>query len=250
MKVLRLISYIIILALAVTMFSSCGIIKTLMNKDESESESETETTPAVTETSPPETTTAAPVIEDPIVVTQAPETEAPVTTGGQGQSFSASGTIKSESSQLLKLNIEWRAYQTEESEYADVELDIYLECYAISVGGRTNSTVTVDGEKTEFKTDTIANEENSRTSIKLHTEKRQVYNPAGSDIKSVDAAASYYFGGSYGGEAIGWLETSGTIHLVDDGTPIPDVVTNIEDVERDPLAPELPEDPFVPVEGE
>ena len=271
MKLLKLISCLIILALLGALFSSCGIIKTLTNKDDPETESETETTPFVTDPIIPETTTAAPVIDDPVVVTQEPETEPPSL---GGQSFSASGTINSESNQLLKLNIEWLAYQSEESEYADVELNIYLECYAITVGGRTNSTVTVDGEKTEFRTDRLTNEENSRTSIKLHTEKRQIHNPTSGEIKSVDVAASFYFGGSYGGEAIGWLETAGTIQFVDDGTPIPDPSSEPEitdetievgevgedadnqeiageDIERDPLAPELPEDPFVPpVEGE
>jgi hypothetical protein len=283
-RMIRLIAYMIIITLLGVMFNSCGMITSLFNKDDAESETESDTTTAETEPYIPETTTIEPFVDEPVEITQAPEPEPPV----GGQSFSASGTIKSESNQLLKLNIEWLAYQEAGSEYAELELNIFLDCYAISVGGRSNCTVTVDGETTEFKTDRITNENNSLTSLKLHTEKRQVHNPSGDEIKSVDVGTSYYFGGSYGGEAIGWIETNGTIHFVDDGTPIPDpsetepeeteseetepeetelvneealtddVPTeettptteeiSTEEIEPDPLAPELPEDPFENVE--
>jgi len=240
----KLTIYIIISMLLVLMMNSCGIFTSLFNKNDNETETESETIPVNTEPVTVETTTPAPQlpIDPPVIVTQAPEPEPPV----GGNAFSASGTINSESNQLLKLHIDWVAYQTADSEYADVKLSIFLECYAITVGARTSSTLTVNGEKKEFPTARISNENNSLTVLELYTEWITVHNPAGSEIKSADIEAAFYFGGSYGGESIGWIETKGVINFVDDGSPMPEPrpeteaeTTTVEEVMEEPADEEI-----------
>ena len=238
----QLTVYIILSMLLISMLNSCGIIKSFVNKDDPESETESDIVSVDTEPVIVETTTEPPIAEPPIIVTQQPEIAPPV----GGNAFAASGTINSESNQLLKLHIDWVAYQTEDSEYANVELSIFLECYAITVGARTNSTLTVNGEKKEFPTDRISNENNSLTVIELYSETIQVHNPAGNDAKSVEVEAGFYFGGSYGGESIGWIETKGVINFVDDGSPIPEPrpeteaeTTTVEEVIEEPADEEI-----------
>ena len=285
----RLTVCIILSVLLISMLNSCGIFKSLVNKDDTESETESDTVAADTEPVIAETTTEPPIIVPPTIVTQPPEIAPPV----GGNAFAASGTINSESNQLLKLHIDWVAYQTADEEYANVELSIFLECYAITVGARTNSTLTVNGEKKEFPTDRITNENNSLTVIELYSETIQVHNPAGNDAKSVEVEAGFYFGGSYGGESIGWIEAKGVVNFVDDGSPVPEpkpeteaeVVETTTAVEEEQvidenisdeippeettvevviipdeevpfenadgeLEPSLPEDPFAPIEEE
>lgn len=226
----------IILLFLVVFLNSCGLIEALTrNNDDTESESDTiDTLPDIVVT--PDTTVEQALSEPEVIITE-PEEE----TNPEGQSLYASGTIKSDSNQLIKLNIGWEANQSPDNEFADVIITVYLNCYAITVGARTNSKLIIDGEEIEFSTDKITNDTNSMTSIELYTVTKQIHNPFGEEIKSVDISASFYFGGSYGGESIGWLETSGKIALIDDGISFAD---KEDDLDRHPLAPELPDNPF------
>lgn len=243
-KILRIGISFMILGVIVLCSNSCGLF-TSENPDEYEYDPESfETEPNVAVINNEDI-----IVTEPITVTQEPEPEIEPPVTPLGNVFSASGTIKSDTNKLLKLHIEWKASQTADNEYVDLDITVYLNCYAITVGARTNSTLTVNGEKVEFSTPMIINENNSMTSIELYKKNMQIHNPAREEINSIDIEATYYFGGSYGGEAIGWIEVSGTAILFDDGSPISEnKINETSETVKNPLAPELPNDPFKPVE--
>lgn len=228
--------YTIISLLLILFLNSCGLIESL-TRDNDDTETESDTIINLPDTVITPDTTIEQTLPEPEEVITEPEEE----TNSVGQTLHASGIIKSDSNQLMKINIGWEATQSPENEYAEIVITVYLNCYAITVGARTNSKLVIDGEEIEFSTDRITNDTNSMTSIELYTTTKQIHNPFSDEIKSVDISASYYFGGSYGGESIGWLETSGKITLIDDGIPITD---RDDESERHPLAPELPDNPF------
>ncbi|MCL2517263.1 MAG: hypothetical protein FWF15_01745 [Oscillospiraceae bacterium] len=160
-----------------------------------------------------------------------------------GKDLSVSGTILSDSRNLIKLHIEWNVTQSIEDEYAVINTDVFIDCYGIKISSRSDCKFTINGNEIIFAASAIDHDVNSFSSILIYSNTSEVYSPA--DIMStVDIAASYYFGGTYGGYSIGWLEVSGSIVL--------DQAANENYVENyvkqiDPLAPELPENPFKPI---
>jgi hypothetical protein len=178
------------------------------------------------------------IITDPPDEITVTDTVPPVT-----NALSISGKIESTSNQLLKLHIEWTATQGESDTQATVTCAVYFNTYAIICGSRNNSKITFNGEETVFATDPIMIESNSLSTIKLYEKSYEVDNSA-DNPSVIDVSSSFYFGGTYGGVSIGWIEVAGSITLSDNGTNtmIPAVTDPVNQYQ-----PEEPEEPFIPI---
>lgn len=157
-----------------------------------------------------------------------------------GNDINISGTIKSSDNTLIKLHIAWEAVQVKENQFADLKLTVFVDCYSIVISPRNNCVLIIDGEEIEFSSPKLENNKDNLSSLEIYSTKKQILNAA-DNASTVNVTAKFYFGGTYGGIAINWLEVSGEIVLFGESE------NNADNIEANPLIPELPDDYFEPI---
>ena len=107
----------------------------------------------------------------------------------------------------------WSASQSVTGNYSDVTLNVYLKYYTLSVGSRSDSTVSINGVSETYTAPAISDSAAGydTTLIKTYT----VRVAHGSDGKKTGVAlsASWRFSGTYSGTSIGTITASTTIDL-------------------------------------
>ena len=220
---------------AVTTTDKAADIKTSTSSDESapatttEKPAETETSTGIDESKPAtETATEAPKTDKPITdapVTDAPVTDAPVTepvTVTEPQTTESakepvvpvvrepesSGSFYSTNEQKIKLFVEWNSVRSESGDSADLNVKVYIECYSLEVGARTDNKITVNGKSYSFETPKTDEHFSSPTKVLLADKTVSVDLTDGNTV-SLDV--SWNFKGSYSGVEIDYIEASDVI---------------------------------------
>lgn len=218
----------VLLICAVMILSSCSFLKSGHDDDEISVISSSDggfTAPISANTEYQDTKTDEPSVSDPVTI-EPPQLTEPIEIG---KNLSVSGIIDPNKDELLKLHIEWSAVQTSDTATAKLTVAVYLDSYAIYVSGRKNCKLIINGESAEFSTELISYEGNSRNSVEIFRKEVEILNPADRPV-IVDVSAAYYFGGTYGGEAVNWIESSGSILLEQEAGTV-----------NNPLIPDLPD---------
>jgi hypothetical protein len=107
----------------------------------------------------------------------------------------------------------WSAKQSVTGNYSDVTLNVYLKYYTISVGSRSDSTVSINGVSETYTAAAISDTsaDYDLTLLKTYTV-RVAHNTNGTKT-GVALSASWRFSGTYGGTSIGTITASTTIDL-------------------------------------
>lgn len=107
----------------------------------------------------------------------------------------------------------WSASQSVTGNYSDVTLNVYLKYYTISVGARSDSTISINGTSETYTAPAI-NDYTSGTKTKLlKTKTVRVTHNANGTKTGVPLSASWRFSGTYSGVSIGTITASATIDL-------------------------------------
>lgn len=107
----------------------------------------------------------------------------------------------------------WSATQSVTGNYSDVTLNVYLKYYTISVGSRSDSTVSINGVSETYTAAAISDTsaDYDLTLLKTYTV-RVAHNTNGTKT-GVALSASWRFSGTYSGTSIGTITASTTIDL-------------------------------------
>lgn len=107
----------------------------------------------------------------------------------------------------------WSAAQSVTGNYSDVTLNVYLKYYTISVGSRSDSTVSINGVSETYTAAAISDTsaDYDLTLLKTYTV-RVAHNTNGTKT-GVALSASWRFSGTYSGTSIGTITASTTIDL-------------------------------------
>lgn len=107
----------------------------------------------------------------------------------------------------------WSASQSVTGNYSDVTLNVYLKYYTISVGSRSDSTVSINGVSETYTAAAISDTsaDYDLTLLKTYTV-RVAHNSDGTKT-GVALSASWRFSGTYSGTSIGTITASTTIDL-------------------------------------
>lgn len=107
----------------------------------------------------------------------------------------------------------WSASQSVTGNYSDVTLNVYLKYYTISVGSRSDSTVSINGVSETYTAAAISDTsaDYDLTLLKTYTV-RVAHNTNGTKT-GVALSASWRFSGTYSGTSIGTITASTTIDL-------------------------------------
>lgn len=133
--------------------------------------------------------------------------------------FKDGGSFKTDSGSYLNLRIDWAVEQSDATETADVTAKVYLDCYSIFVGARTNNTVSINGSKKIFETPAMQYEDNTFHSILLTEYTTTVQHISGIATECV-IKADWTFNGIYGGKEIGVLEVEKTLVITDNDVTV------------------------------
>ncbi|MBO5039571.1 MAG: DUF2909 domain-containing protein [Clostridia bacterium] len=158
------------------------------------------TTPGTTTT--PDVTTTPEVTTDPDVTTGPDEIDPPVTP----DKLLIEKSFKSDTGVALNLRADVTAYEQNGKAYLTVEL--YLEHYSISLKGRYDNVLTVDGEEYKFSTDAIKQEENQKGQTLLYTKTIEVES---GDTVSVEAVFNSKV--TYSGVKLDTIELADTVNI-------------------------------------
>ena len=122
----------------------------------------------------------------------------------------SSGSFYSTNDQKIKLFVEWNSVRSESGDSADLNVKVYIVCYSIQVGSRTDNKITVNGKSYSFSTPKINEQFGSQSKILIADETVSVDL---SDGNTVSLGASWNFKGSYSGVQIDYLEASDVIAI-------------------------------------
>ena len=124
-----------------------------------------------------------------------------------------SGTFEKYPVNGFGLYCTWSASQSVTGNYSDVTLNVYLKYYTISVGARSDSTISINGTSETYTAPAI-NDYTSGTKTKLlKTKTVRVTHNANGTKTGVPLSASWRFSGTYSGVSIGTITASATIDL-------------------------------------
>ena len=124
-----------------------------------------------------------------------------------------SGTFEKYPVNGFGLYCTWSATQSVTGNYSDVTLNVYLKYYTISVGARSDSTISINGTSETYTAPAI-NDYTSGTKTKLlKTKTVRVTHNANGTKTGVPLSASWRFSGTYSGVSIGTITASATIDL-------------------------------------
>lgn len=111
------------------------------------------------------------------------------------------------------LYCEWTGTQSISGNYTDVTMKVYINYYTLSVGSRSDSTVSINGTSETYTASAISD----MSSTSYHKKLIKTYTvrvPHNSDgTKSCALSASWRFSGTYSGVSIGTITASTTVTL-------------------------------------
>lgn len=111
------------------------------------------------------------------------------------------------------LYCEWAGTQSISGNYTDVTMKVYINYYTLSVGSRSDSTVSINGTSETYTASAISD----MSSTSYHKKLIKTYTvrvPHNSDgTKSCALSASWRFSGTYSGVSIGTITASTTVTL-------------------------------------
>lgn len=124
-----------------------------------------------------------------------------------------SGSFYNYPTSSFGLYCEWSGTQSISGNYTDVTLKVYINYYTLSVGSRSDSTVSINGTSETYTADAISD----MSSTSWHKKLIKTYTvrvPHNSDgTKSCSLSASWRFSGTYSGVSIGTITASTTVTL-------------------------------------
>lgn len=107
----------------------------------------------------------------------------------------------------------WSATQSFIGNYSDVTLNVYLKYYSISVGPRSDSTVSIEGYGEMYTTPAISESSTSAHTTLLKTYTARIYHNTDGTKNGVFLSASWRFGGTYSGVYVGTITASVSVNL-------------------------------------
>lgn len=107
----------------------------------------------------------------------------------------------------------WSASQSVTGNYSDVTLNVYLKYYTLSVGSRSDSTVSINGVSETYTAPAISDSVAGYDTTLLKTYTVRVAHNSNGTKTGVALSASWRFSGTYSGTSIGTITASTTIDL-------------------------------------
>ncbi len=107
----------------------------------------------------------------------------------------------------------WSATQSITGNYSDVTLNVYLKYYTISVGARSDSTVSINGVSETYTAAAINDSVAGYDTTLLKTYTVRVAHNSDGTKTGVALSASWRFSGTYSGVSIGTITASTTVDL-------------------------------------
>lgn len=107
----------------------------------------------------------------------------------------------------------WSATQSVTGNYSDVTLNVYLKYYTLSVGSRSDSTVSINGVSETYTAQAISDTSADYDLTLLKTYTVRVYHNSNGTKTGVPLSAYWRFSGTYSGTSITSITASTTIDL-------------------------------------
>lgn len=107
----------------------------------------------------------------------------------------------------------WSATQSITGNYSDVTLNVYLKYYTLSVGSRSDSTVSINGVSETYTAAAISDSTAGYDTTLLKTYTVRVAHDTDGTKTGVALSASWRFSGTYSGVSIGTITASTTVDL-------------------------------------
>lgn len=107
----------------------------------------------------------------------------------------------------------WSASQSVTGNYSDVTLNVYLKYYTLSVGSRSDSTVSINGVSETYTAPAISDSVSGYDTTLLKTYTVRVAHNSNGTKTGVALSASWRFSGTYSGTSIGTITASTTVDL-------------------------------------
>lgn len=125
-----------------------------------------------------------------------------------------SGSFSNYPTGKFGLYCEWSGSQSVTGNYTNITLKVYLQFYTISVGARSDSTISINGTS-ETYTAAAINDMSSTSwhKVLLKSKTVTVYHNSDGTKNGVALSASWRFSGSYSGVSIGTITASTTVNL-------------------------------------
>lgn len=125
-----------------------------------------------------------------------------------------SGSFSNYPTGKFGLYCEWTGSQSITGNYTNITLKVYLQFYTISVGSRSDSTISINGTS-ETYTAAAINDMSSTSwhKVLLKSKTVTVYHNSDGTKNGVALSASWRFSGTYSGVSIGTITASTTVNL-------------------------------------
>ena len=132
-----------------------------------------------------------------------------------------SGTFQNYPVSSFGLYCEWSGTQSVAGNYTDITLKVYLSYYSLSVGARSDSTISINGTSETYTAPAISDYSSGWKKKLLKTKTVRVNHNADGTKSGVSLSASWRFSGTYSGVSIGTItaSTSVTLNSIDRSAP-------------------------------
>lgn len=127
----------------------------------------------------------------------------------------------------------WSATQSVTGNYSDVTLNVYLKYYTLSVGSRSDSTVSINGVSETYTAQAISDTSADYDLTLLKTYTVRVYHNTNGTKTGVALSAYWRFSGTYSGTSISSITASTTIDLDAIDRTAPTVTATISNITAD-----------------
>lgn len=124
-----------------------------------------------------------------------------------------SGTFQNYPVSSFGLYCEWSGTQSVTGNYTDITLKVYLSYYSLSVGARSDSTISINGTSETYTAPAISDYSSGWKKKLLKTKTVRVNHNADGTKSGVSLSASWRFSGTYSGVSIGTITTSTSVTL-------------------------------------
>ena len=124
----------------------------------------------------------------------------------------------------------WSATQSVTGNYSDVTLNVYLKYYTLSVGSRSDSTVSINGVSETYTAQAISDTSADYDLTLLKTYTVRVYHNSNGTKTGVALSAYWRFSGTYSGTSITSITASTTIDLDAIDRTAPTVTCSVSDI--------------------
>lgn len=124
-----------------------------------------------------------------------------------------SGTFQNYPVSSFGLYCEWSGTQSVTGNYTDITLKVYLSYYTLSVGARSDSTISINGTSETYTAPAIDDYSSGWKKKLLKTKTVRVSHNTDGTKSGVSLSASWRFSGTYSGVSIGTITASTTVTL-------------------------------------